>query len=213
MVKEVSVKLSEDIYEKLEKVAEKTGKSKSDIIREAVLMYIGAEPGEKTVESSKSYTKPALYSGRCSKCGKEIQQGEIAGFIKVVYSDKTSKTFVYCLDCYNSLSDKTIVSLELKKHRLKRVVTALERQVSRLLSVYDELEKVNELYTAIRNYVSDLSRYLEQVYHSRDDEARKLIEKLVFELSELNNRLADFTRLVELRRKMYTRALQLSTRA
>jgi hypothetical protein len=37
------------------------------------------------------------------------------GFIKVLYEDKSKKTFVYCIDCYNSISDKTIVKLEIKK--------------------------------------------------------------------------------------------------
>lgn len=203
MVKELSVKLSEDIYEKIEKLVEKTGKSKADIIREALLLYIGAEPGEKAVESSKSYIKPALYSGRCSRCNREIQQGELAGFIKIVYTDKSSRTFAYCLDCYNLLSDKTILSLELKKHRLKRVVTALQRQMSKMLSIYDELEKATELYTKIKTYVSELNSYLEQVYHGDN----KSIEKLIFELTELNNQLSEFVRLLKFKREAYVKRI------
>ncbi|MEM2287914.1 MAG: ribbon-helix-helix domain-containing protein [Sulfolobales archaeon] len=203
MVKEISVKLSEDVYEKIEKLAEKTGKSKADIIREALLLYLGSEVGEKAVESSKSYIKPAIYSGKCSRCGREIQQGELAGFIKIVYTDKSSRTFAYCLDCYNSLSDKTILSLELKKHRLKRVVTALQRQMSKMLSIYDELEKASELYTKIKTYVSELNRYLEQVYHGDN----KSIEKLVFELADLNNQLSEFVKLLKFKREAYVKRI------
>lgn len=203
MVKEISVKLSEDVYEKIEKLAEKTGKSKADIIREALLLYLGSDVGEKAVESSKSYIKPALYSGKCSRCGREIQQGDLAGFIKIVYTDKSSRTFAYCLDCYNSLSDKTILSLELKKHRLKRVVISLQRQMSKMLSIYDELEKATELYTKIKTYVSELNRYLEQVYHGDN----KIIEKLVFELTELNNQLSEFVKLLRFKREAYVKRI------
>jgi predicted DNA-binding protein len=201
VVRELSVKLSDDLYEQLEKLAEKTGKSKADIIRDALLTYLGiGVVSNKAISEAKSYTAPAIYSGNCTKCGKEIKPGDPAGFIKIIFEDKTRKVLPYCLDCYYSVSDKTIVQLEVKKAKLERVIRALSREKSRLVKEIEELEKLAEATSKIKAVITDLELYSSQVYQG-DNEALK---KLLFELRELNNLLAEFTRITRPKREVYT---------
>jgi Arc/MetJ-type ribon-helix-helix transcriptional regulator len=205
VVKELSVKLSEELYEQLEKLAEKTGKSKADIIRDALLMYLGVGVvSDKAISEAKSYVAPALYSGKCMKCGKEIKPGDPAGFIKIVYEDKSKKVLLYCLDCYYSMSDKTIVKLEVKKAKLEHVIRALNREKSRLIKEIEDLEKLTEASNKLKPIISDLNSYIEKVFQGNNEE----LKKLLFELIELNNLLAEYVRIVKLKKEMYARARQ-----
>jgi predicted DNA-binding protein len=205
VVKELSVKLSEDLYEQLEKLAEKTGKSKADIIRDALLMYLGVGAvSDKAISEAKSYIAPALYSGKCAKCGREIKPGDPAGFIKIVYEDKSKKVLPYCLDCYYSISDRTIVQLEIKKARLEHVIRALNREKSRLVREIEDLEKLTEVSNKLKPIISDLNSYIEKVFQGNNEE----LKKLLFELRELNDLLAEYVRIVKLKKEMYARARQ-----
>jgi hypothetical protein len=205
VVKDLSVKLSDDLHEQLEKLAEKTGKSKADIMRDALLMYLGiGAVSDKAISEAKSYVAPAIYSGRCGKCGREIKAGEPAGFIKIVYEDKTKKVLLYCLDCYYSISDKTIVQLEIKKAKLEHAIRALNREKSRLIKEIEELEKLTEVTSKIKAVITDLELYVNQVFQG-DNEALK---KLLFELRELNDLLAEYVKVTKPKREVYVRAGQ-----
>lgn len=205
MVKDLSVKLSEDLHEQLEKLSEKTGKSKADIIRDALLMYLGiGAVSDKAISETKSYVAPAIYSGKCNKCGREIKAGEPAGFIKIIYEDKTKKVLPYCLDCYYSISDKTIVQLEIKKAKLEHVIRALNREKSRLIREIEELEKLTESTSKIKSVITDLELYVNKVFQG-DNEALK---KLLFELRELNDLLAEYVKITKPKREVYARSGQ-----
>jgi predicted DNA-binding protein len=205
VVKDLSVKLSEDLHEQLEKLSEKTGKSKADIIRDALLMYLGiGAVSDKAISETKSYVAPAIYSGKCNKCGREIKAGEPAGFIKIIYEDKTKKVLPYCLDCYYSISDKTIVQLEIKKAKLEHVIRALNREKSRLIREIEELEKLTESTSKIKSVITDLELYVNKVFQG-DNEALK---KLLFELRELNDLLAEYVKITKPKREVYARSGQ-----
>jgi metal-responsive CopG/Arc/MetJ family transcriptional regulator len=205
MVKELSVKLSDDLHEQLEKLAEKTGKSKADIIREAILTYLGiGAVSDKAISEAKSYTATAIYSGKCAKCGREIKPGDPAGFIKLIYEDKTKKTLVYCLDCYYSVSDKTIVQLEIKKAKLERVIKALNREKSRLIKEIEELENLTNVSSKIKTVISELDMYIEKVFHGNNEE----LKKLLFELRELNDLLAEYVRITKIKKEAFVKTSQ-----
>jgi predicted DNA-binding protein len=206
-VKELSVKLSDDLHEQLEKLSEKTGKSKAEIVRDAILMFLGiGAVSDKAISETKSYVAPAIYSGKCSKCGREIKAGEPAGFIKIIYEDKTKKVLPYCLDCYYSVSDKTIVQLEIKKAKLEHVIRALNREKSRLIKEIEDLENLSNATGKLKSVISDLDSYINQVFHG-DNEALK---KLLVELMDLNDLLAEYVRIVKAKKEVYTKAIQKS---
>jgi Ribbon-helix-helix protein, copG family. len=143
MVKEIEVKLSDELYNLLEEYAKKKNTTKSEIIRNAIAYYLGiSEVIDKPIRESKAIVTTALFSSKCRKCGKDINQGDPIGLIKIYYEGEDKpRTFAYCLDCYYSLTDKTIVQLEVKRVKLQRTVTALRREISKLADIYDSLEK------------------------------------------------------------------------
>jgi Ribbon-helix-helix protein, copG family. len=203
MVKELTVKLSDDLHEQLEKLAEKSKKSKAEIIRDALIMYLGmSHVSEKPIKDVKQKEIVAIYSGKCYKCGKEIKPGDRIVFIKVTYEDNSAKSYTYCLDCWLEVSDRTIVQLEIKKRKLERTIRALNNEINRLLSVYEELEKLAEANSKIRKVLDELFVFVERVYRESESEIKNDLRKFISELEDLNNILADFIRVVRPRKEM-----------
>ncbi len=196
MVKELSVKISEELNEQLEKFVEKTGKSKAEVIRDALMFYMGVSTvTDKQVVEAKTYMAPALYSGKCYKCGKTFNQGDTVGFIKVSYDDKSKRVFTYCLDCYVKISDNTMVRLEVQKAKLEQVVSALKREKARMIKEIMEMEKDVEIKSKIDNIIYNLHNYVSTVYKGDSPDVRKLI----FELQELNNLIAEYLKRVKVK--------------
>jgi Ribbon-helix-helix protein, copG family. len=203
MVKELSVKLSDELYEQLEKLAEKANKSKAEIIRDALIMYLGmSHVSEKPIKDVKQKEIVAIYSGKCHKCGKEIKPGDRIVYVRITYEDGSGRPFTYCLDCWYELNDKTIVQLELKKRKLERTVKALRNEVNKLLSVYEELERLAEANSKIRKVLDELFVFVERVYRESDSEIKNDLRKFISELEDLNNMLADFIRVVRARKEI-----------
>jgi len=102
------------------------------------------------------------------------------------------------------VSDKTIVQLEVKKAKLEHVIRALNREKSRLIKEIEDLEKLTEASNKVKLVLSDLYSYIEKVFQGNNEE----LKKLLFELRELNDLLAEYVRIVKLKKEMYTKARQ-----
>jgi len=202
-MKTLEVKLSEELYQLLEEYAKKKNITKSEIIRNAIAYYLGiSEVIDKPIRESKTLITTALFSSKCKKCSKDINQGDPIGLIKIYYENEDKpKTFAYCLDCYYSLTDKTIVQLEVKRVKLQKTVSAFKREINRLISVYEELEKEVKTMNNLKQVVDELKLYLEKVYQGENVDLKKLIQ----ELSDLNMNISDLLRLVEVKKKIYAK--------
>jgi len=203
MVKELEVRLSDDLYIMLEEYAKSKNMSKSEVIRNALVYYLGiGEVVDKPIRETKTHTTTALFSGKCKKCGKDINQGDPIGIIKIYYEgEDRPRVFTYCLDCYYSLSDKTIVQLEVKRVKLQKTVTALKREINRLVNIYENLEKEVNLMNKIKQIINDLEFYLSRVYGGENIDIKKLIQ----ELYDLNLNLSDFLRVVNKKKAEYAK--------
>jgi Ribbon-helix-helix protein, copG family. len=203
VVREISVKLSDELHEALEKLAEKTKKTKAEIIREAILTYIGiGNVSDKAIKDVKQKEIVAFYAGRCSKCGKEIKPGDRIVYVRITYEDGSGRPFTYCLDCWYELSDKTIVQLELKKRRLERTIRALNNEINKLLSIYEELEKLAEVNSKIRKVLDELFVFVERVYRESESEIKNDLRKFISELQDLNLNLSEFIRQVKVKKEL-----------
>ena len=202
-MQELRVKLSEELVEQIEELARKRNISKADIVREAIMYYIGiSETIAKQIESSDSKIVTALYSGKCRKCGKEISQGDVIGLIRIKFEgEEKPKSFTYCLDCYYSITDKTIVQLEIKRVKLQKTVSALKREINKLVNIYEELEREVKTMSNLKQVLEELKLYLEKVYQGENVDLKKLIQ----ELSDLNMNISDLLRVVEVKKKIYSR--------
>ncbi len=148
------IRISEELYDQLAKIAEKSGRSMRDLVEEAVRAYLlGTESVEKPIKSIQGKVIPLQYPSRCFFCKKQIKQGELAYWAKYTYSDNTTKSYVICLDCY--YKDTALAEWYLKKKKLEAIVRGLKKQADELA------EKVNRLRTeydvmSIRKEVASL---------------------------------------------------------
>jgi len=110
------------------------------------------------------------------------------------------------MDCYQGLSDSTIVRLEIKRAKLERVVRALQRERDRLLGQIEDLESLANGVDKVHSVIINLDMYMEKVFKGDSDE----LKKLVAELRDLNDLLADYVRIVRVKREHYLRIKQRS---
>jgi len=140
------VRISEELYEQIQKIAEKNGRSMRDIVEEAVKLYVfGREQfADKEIKSIKQNFIVTQYETRCKICKKQIKQGEMVFWIKYTFTDNTSKSYVICLDCYYSKYDKAYAKRYLKLKELEAVKKGLEKEIKDLIAEYNELKKKKE---------------------------------------------------------------------
>jgi Ribbon-helix-helix protein, copG family. len=95
-VQELRIKLSADLVEQIEELAKKRNVSKADIVREAILYYLGiSDVAGKAIESSDAKVITALYSGKCKKCGKEITPGDPIGLIRIKFEGEENHALLH----------------------------------------------------------------------------------------------------------------------
>jgi hypothetical protein len=93
------------------------------------------------------------------------------------------------------------VQLEVKRVKLQKTVNALRREISRLVNIYEELEREINVIDKIKDIIKMLELYNEQVYRGENTDIKKLIQ----ELTELNLNLSDFLRVVSIKKKIYAK--------
>ena len=183
------IRVSEELYDQLAKVADRSGRSMRDLVEEAVRAYLlGTESVEKPIKSIQGKIIPLQYPSRCFFCRKQIKQGELAYWAKYTYSDNTTKSYVICLDCY--YKDTALAEWYLKKKKLEAIVRGLKKQadelaekVGKLRTEYDVIsirKEVASLWNEFKQYVltpnssTDSDKLQEFI-----DRVNELLDKLV----------------------------------
>ncbi len=138
--------INSDLYEKVKEIAEKSNRSITDLVNEAVSLFIlGREQfADKEIKSVKQNFIVTQYETKCRICKKKIPQGEMVFWVKYVFEDNTSKSYVICLDCYYSKYDKAFAKRYLKLKELEAVKKGLEKEIKELITEYNELKKKKE---------------------------------------------------------------------
>lgn len=159
---DTKVRIDSDLYNSVKAIAEKTGKSISDIVEEAVRAYlIGAESSteSKPIKSIMTRIITTHFAGKCLRCRSDIPQGELAYYVRIVYSDNTVKSYLLCLDCY--YKDTALAQQYLKKRKLEIIIRGLQKRAEELaneverLQAQVELSKIkSELATLFNNFKS-----------------------------------------------------------
>jgi predicted CopG family antitoxin len=137
------IKVSEDVYEQLKKIAEKNGGiSLNDAIKMLLSIYLGGS-SERSID--KILTKEFVADSEkvCSKCKKKIGVGEPVYWVKYVYSDGSSSTRYFCMECANPHLGK----IYKKKKEMEIVVKQLKQEADKLVEEINQLEQVKEVYT------------------------------------------------------------------
>jgi hypothetical protein len=186
-----SVKLSDEAYNYLKELSDKTGKSIRELIEQAVNIAFKNVNLSKDVIDFKQALITAKYEGECSICHRKINPGDMVLWLKYTYADKTPDTKLICLECY--FNDKTMAKMYLKKKELEQVIRGLKKmadslseEVRRLqneVNVYLLRKRLRELYDDVRTYLQqkDESKLLEVIdrLNQLEEEVSKLKEQHV----------------------------------
>ena len=137
------VKVSDDVYEQLKKIAEKNGDiSLNDAIKMLLSIYLGGS-SERSID--KILTKEFIADSEkaCSKCKRKIGIGEPIYWVKYVYSDGSSSTRYFCMECANPHLGK----IYKKKKEMEIIIKQLRQEADKLVEEINQLEQVKEVYT------------------------------------------------------------------
>lgn len=137
------VKVSDDVYEQLKKIAEKNGGiSLNDVVKMLLNIYLGGS-SERAIDKILSKEFVADREIMCSHCKRVIKVGEPVQWVKYLYSDGSAVTRYLCFECANPHLGK----IYRKKKEMEIVVKQLKQEADKLVEEINQLEQVKEVYT------------------------------------------------------------------
>jgi Ribbon-helix-helix protein, copG family. len=144
----VQVKISEEVYNKVKEIAEKSGKSIREVVEEAINIYLlgKSDAIDKDVKSVKEKWIVAKFQSKCAKCGKSINQGDMVFWVHIEYADNSKRSIVFCTECYYTSIDTALAKKYLRAKELEAIIRGLKKEADRLAEEVKQLEqKVNLL--------------------------------------------------------------------
>jgi len=198
-----TIKISDKLHELLVSLAEKKSRalgveySISQLLEEIVNVYVsGVRDGKALARVSEPREIENHYDNvYCDKCKKKIEINEMCVWIKYEYTDKTSRSVWYCLDCWYSSS--ALAKQYLNKKKLELVVKGLRQEADKLVAeinrLTQELEQLKidlDTRKALLKIREELEFLLTMQLISREDYFKMLnkIEELLLRVEELEKR-------------------------
>jgi len=187
------VKLSDDIYEKVKKIAEKSNKSIKEVVEEAIKIYLlGAEGIDKDIKAVQQKWISLQYPSSCRKCGKRLNPGDLAFWIRYTYSDGSSRSFIYCPDCYYTSFDQSLAKKFIKQKELEATIKGLKKQAEELAKQVMELQTQVDILQ-LKKQVQDLLHAFHDAMMSGEDqriiEFLEKVDELLSKINEIEARL------------------------
>ncbi|MEM1532270.1 MAG: hypothetical protein QW599_05450 [Nitrososphaerota archaeon] len=183
-----SIKISKDLYDRVREYSERSNVGIKEVIEEAVKAYIiGSEASfDKPIKQVQSKIITTQFDGRCKVCRGEVKSGTLVYYVRYVFQDGSSKSFVICLDCY--FKDTALAEWYIRKKKLEHVVRGLEKKADELVKEIESLEvkrdlsrlkkEVAELYEDFKSFVfNEESKKLDEVL-SRIDHLEEKVREL-----------------------------------
>jgi len=181
------VRVSSELYEELKKIAEKSSKSMRELVDEAIRAFILGKQGVegKEIKGITSKIIPLQYPAKCKKCGKQLNPGELAYWVKIVYTDNTVRSYIYCLDCYYKSS--ALKEYYLNKKKLEIIVKELKKEANELAHKVLELRDKEEFYKLANDIKSLVREVYEVLDYITDPEKEEKLRKLIEILDKLES--------------------------
>ena len=182
---DTKVRVSQEVYDKLRAISEKSSKSMRELVEEAINAYLlGVEGAEgKDVKGITAKIIPLQFPTRCKKCGRQLQPGDLGYWAKITFTDNTVRSYTICLDCY--YQGTALKEQYLKKRKLEIVVRELRREADRLAEKVEELRAYSKLIEAKRELLKLLREARELLNVITSPERRIELEKLNKSLDNL----------------------------
>lgn len=204
------VKIGDNIYQELQKLAEKTGKSMRELAEEAIQAYILGKSGGlegKGIKGIQGKIIMLRYPSRCRRCGRQINEGDMAYWEKITYTDNTITSITICLDCYYQTS--ALADYYVKKRQLERTIRGLKQEADRLADRIAEMrstikieEAKKEVLQIVRRVNTDLIDLID-IYTDpeRQDQVREVYDRVMRTLEkaeEVLDRISSYEELKQL---------------
>jgi predicted CopG family antitoxin len=137
------IKVSDDVYEQLKKIAEKNGDiSLNDAIKMLLSIYLGGS-SERTIDRILSKEFVADREIMCSHCKRVVKVGEPVQWVKYLYSDGSAVTRYLCFECANPHLGR----IYRKKKEMEIIIKQLKQEADKLVEEINQLEQIKEVYT------------------------------------------------------------------
>jgi len=177
------IKVSEEIYDKLKQIADKSGGiSINDVIAKLLNLYLGGST-DRTID--KILTKEFIADREvvCSKCKKNIGIGEVVYWVKYVFSDGSKSTRYFCFECANPSLGK----LYKEKRKMQVVIKQLKQEADKLVVEISMLEQVKAVLD-IKKEVMAFWRAFRQTFGDNPD--YKIVEQFLDKFNELVDKVS-----------------------
>jgi Ribbon-helix-helix protein, copG family. len=176
MPKDLFIKdVPDDIYNKLEEVAKQTGRSKKDIVIEALILRLSGmqySPSGDLVEITEPRLTILKFPAKCARCGQRINEGEEAFLAKAKYQD-AEKWVAWHFSCL--MTDKQLTKLYIEIRKLKRIRDQLKKEVEELADLVIDAEARKKILDFLIEISQDVKRatllieeYMSVVERSKD---------------------------------------------
>ncbi|MCL7388708.1 MAG: hypothetical protein LZ173_02060 [Thaumarchaeota archaeon] len=150
--------IPDDVYRKLEEVAKATGRTKKDIIIEALIIRLtGSQysPSGELVEISEPKLTILRFPAKCARCGGVINASEEAFLAKAKYKDG-ERWIAWHFSCL--MTDKQLSRLYVEIRKYKRIRDQLKKEADELADLVNEAEarkKILDAVSQIRHQIND----------------------------------------------------------
>jgi len=228
-MKEVKVRIPEDIAEKLEEIAKKRNSSISEIVREVIVRYMTGEQVDDVPVKVTPIKMTARRESKCSYCNEVIKPGEWIYYVIKEFEDGRVVKEAWHEDCWVYGSDRTLAKLYVDIRRLMRTRNALKRECDmyadliieaearkRLLDIAEEIKKyVESLDLRLSQQLDLLRKYMLEVDASNIDlkaigeELRKIYEESLTKYEEFRKRIDEASMFIVPKSRKRSRAREI----
>ena len=187
----VTIKVSEKVKERLEKIAEKMGGVSINTAVETLLDYY--ETGIAKEKPIKSKIDTMLINKidadyiKCMKCGRKISVGEEFRYIRIDYEDGSKDVIRVCQDCM--LNATLLKRYYVEKRKLEVIVRELRKEANQLVEEIEELKKQADMLKVkadIATMIRDVKELLRSV---TGNDLRTTLYQVLERLDDINNKL------------------------
>jgi hypothetical protein len=176
MPKDLFIKdVPDDIYAKLEEFSKQTGRSKKDIVIEALIMRLTGmqyAPQGELVEITEPRLTILKFEAKCARCNQKISAGEEAFLAKAKYKDG-ERWVAWHFSCL--MTDKQLTKLYIEIRKLKRIRDQLKKEVEELADLVIDAEARKKILDFLIEISQDVKRatllieeYMSVVERSKD---------------------------------------------
>ncbi|MEM1834752.1 MAG: hypothetical protein QXO80_06005, partial [Thermosphaera sp.] len=184
------IKISDEAYERLKNLSETRQLSISDVVDDILRVYFGGTPDDKAINKIIDKDIVIQFETKCRKCGRTLAPGDIAHYTRYVYDDKTSKTFITCMDCY---THSALAKMFIEKKRLETIIKQLKDEANKIADRIIEAEtqyNIAVLRGELFKVIHELSlNSVRRMLGEQADQLAVKVEEVLRKLEQIDLRL------------------------